>query len=114
VPRCKILGFTRILNYFTKDKSVSRVHRTVDWRSDCDPWFMVDHSHGRRLKLTGVRSHWCSRARDLTVVTRGARKGDGDPYPGWHEVAEGLGRPSVGEGRQWWSELDEKVLEVRR
>jgi hypothetical protein len=23
---------------------------------------------------------------------------DGDPYPGWHEATEELGRPSVGEG----------------
>jgi hypothetical protein len=30
VHQCKILGFTGILNYFTKDKSMSRVHRTVD------------------------------------------------------------------------------------
>jgi hypothetical protein len=30
------------------------------------------------------------------VVARGAREGDGDPCPGWHEAAEGLGWPGVG------------------
>jgi hypothetical protein len=48
------------------------------------------------------------------VVARGAREGDGDPYPSWHEVAEGLGRLGVSEGRQRRSELDEKVLEAQR
>jgi hypothetical protein len=39
-----------------------------------------------------------SRARDLAMVPWGAREGDGDPYPDWHEAAEGLRRPGVGEG----------------
>jgi hypothetical protein len=51
---------------------------------------------------------------DLTVTVRGAREGDGDRYPGWHEAAEGLRWPGVSEGRQWQSELDERVLDVRR
>jgi hypothetical protein len=52
--------------------------------------------------------------RDLAVTVRGAIKGNGDPYPGWHEAAEGLRRPGIGKRRRRWSELDERVLEVRR
>jgi hypothetical protein len=48
------------------------------------------------------------------MVAWGAREGDGDPYPGWHEVAEGLRWRGVDEGRQRQSELDEKVFEVWR
>jgi hypothetical protein len=48
------------------------------------------------------------------VVARGAREGDGDPYPGWHEATEGLERPGVSEGRWQWSELNVKVLEAWR
>jgi hypothetical protein len=87
---------------------------TVDWRPDCGPWSMVEHSHGWRLKLARARAHWRSRARDLVVMAWGAREWDGDPYPGWHEAAEGLGWPGLGEGRRWQSELNERVLEVRR
>jgi hypothetical protein len=48
------------------------------------------------------------------MTAREARGGDGDLYPGWHETAEGLGRPSDG-GSRWRSEfLDERALEVRR
>jgi hypothetical protein len=47
-------------------------------------------------------------------VTRGAREGDRDPYLGWHEAVEGLGRPGIGEGRRWPSELYEKVLAAWR
>jgi hypothetical protein len=43
-----------------------------------------------------------------------AREGDRDPYPGLHEAVKGLRRPGIGEGRRWWSELDERVLKVRR
>jgi hypothetical protein len=75
---------------------------------------MVDHSHGQRPKLAGARAHRHSRVRDLAVMVRGAREGDGDPYLGWHVAAEGLGRPGIGEGTRWQSELDERVLEVRR
>jgi hypothetical protein len=48
------------------------------------------------------------------VVARGAREGDGDPYPGWHEAVEGLRWRGLDEGWQWRSELDVKVLEARR
>jgi hypothetical protein len=50
------------------------------------------------------------------VTARGAREGDGDPYPGWHEATEGLRRSSVGEGRQRWNELDggARGAEVKR
>jgi hypothetical protein len=47
------------------------------------------------------------------VAARGARGAGGDPYPGWHEVVEGLGWPGVGEGRQRRSKLDVKVLRAR-
>jgi hypothetical protein len=47
------------------------------------------------------------------MTTREVREGDGDPYPSWHEAVEGLGRPGIDEGRRQWSELDERVLEVR-
>jgi hypothetical protein len=47
------------------------------------------------------------------VVARGAREGDEDPYPDWHEAAEGLERSGIGKGRWRQSELDEKVLEAR-
>jgi hypothetical protein len=33
-------------------------------------------------------AHRRSCAQDLAMVARGARGGDGDPYPGWHEAAE--------------------------
>jgi hypothetical protein len=52
--------------------------------------------------------------RDLTVTARGAREGDGDPYPDWHEAAEGLKWLGIGEGKQWQSEIDERVLEVQK
>jgi hypothetical protein len=38
----------------------------------------------------------CSRARDLAAMAQEARGGGGDLYPGWHETAEGLGRPGDG------------------
>jgi hypothetical protein len=57
--------------------------------------------------------HQCSRAQDLTVASWGARGADGDPYPGWHEVVEGLGRAGISEGKRWDSKLDEKVLMAR-
>jgi hypothetical protein len=63
---------------------------------------------GARPELTGVRAHWRSGARDLAVVVWGARGEDGDPYPGWCEWAEGLGRLGVGEGRRRRSKLDDK------
>jgi hypothetical protein len=51
-------------------------------------------------ELAGVWARRRSRAWDLTVVAWGARGEDGDPYPGWHEWVEGLGRLGIGEGRQ--------------
>jgi hypothetical protein len=60
-----------------------------------------------------VQARRRSRAQDLTVAVWGARRADGDPYPGWHELVEGLGRPGVGEGRQRQSKLDEEVLGAR-
>jgi hypothetical protein len=75
---------------------------------------MVDHNHERRPKRIGARAHRRSRVRDLVMGARGAREGDGDPYPGWHEAAEGLTRRGLGEGRRRRSELDEKVLEAWR
>jgi hypothetical protein len=38
----------------------------------------------------------CSRARDLAAMAWEARGGSRDLYPGWHETAEGLGRPGNG------------------
>jgi hypothetical protein len=67
-----------------------------------------------RPKLTRARAHRRSRVRDLAVVAWGAREGDGDPYPGWHEAVEGRKRQGVDEGRRWRSELDEKVLDTQR
>jgi hypothetical protein len=47
-------------------------------------------------ELTGRGARQRSRARDLIVVAWGARGADGDPYPGWHELVEGLVLPGVG------------------
>jgi hypothetical protein len=44
-------------------------------------------------------AHRRSHARDLAAMAREARGGDGDLYPGWHEMAEGLGRPGDGGSR---------------
>jgi hypothetical protein len=57
-----------------------------------------------------VRAHRRSRARDLAVAVWGARGEDGDPYPGWREWVEGLGRPGVGEGTRRQSKLNDKRL----
>jgi hypothetical protein len=64
--------------------------------------------------LTGGGASRRSRARDLAVAARGARGEDGEPYPGWHEVAEGHGRPGNGEGRRRLGELGGGALGVRR
>jgi hypothetical protein len=66
----------------------------------------------KELARGGAHRHSC--ARDLAMVARGARGGDGDPYPGWHEAAEGLGRSGVGEGTWRQSVLNKKVLGARR
>jgi hypothetical protein len=60
-----------------------------------------------------VRARRRSGARDLTVTAWGARGADGDPYPGRHELVEGLGRPGVGEGRRRRGKLDGEVLGAR-
>jgi hypothetical protein len=52
-----------------------------------------------------AKAHRRSRAWDLTMAARGATDGDGDPYPGWHEAVEGLGRPGIGEGRRGGASL---------
>jgi hypothetical protein len=64
-------------------------------------------------ELAGGGTHRRSRARDLTVAVWGARGGDGDPYPGWHELVEGLGRLGIVEGRRRQSKLNEEVLRAR-
>jgi hypothetical protein len=62
--------------------------------------------------LSTARRH--SRARGLTATKREARGGDGDLYPGWHKMAEGL-RWLSDSGPRWRPEfLDERALEVRR
>jgi hypothetical protein len=68
---------------------------------------------GARPELTGVRARRRSHARYLTVAAWGARGEDGDPYPGWREWVEGLGRPGVDEGRRRRSKLDDKRLGAR-
>jgi hypothetical protein len=60
-----------------------------------------------------VRARQRSHVRDLTVTAWGARGAVGDPYPGWHELVEGLGRPGIGEGRRRRSKLNEEVLGAR-
>jgi hypothetical protein len=57
---------------------------------------------GARPELAGVRARRRSRARDLAMAAWGARGEDEDPYLGWREWVEGLGRPGIGEGRWWW------------
>jgi hypothetical protein len=64
--------------------------------------------------LAGGGACWHPRARDIIVAARGARGGDGDPYPRWHEAAEGLGQSGVSNGRRRRSELNGKVLGARR
>jgi hypothetical protein len=39
---------------------------------------------------------------------------DGEPYPGWHEAAEGNGRPGDGEARRGLGELGGGAFGVRR
>jgi hypothetical protein len=79
-------------------------------------WFIV---HGGPQTRTVVGARWSvahrhSRARDLAAMAREARGGDGDLYPDWHEMAEGLGWPGDG-GPRWRPEfLDKRALEVRR
>jgi hypothetical protein len=88
---------------------VSRVHRTVDWRPDCGPWSMVDHSHGWRPKLISIP------VRGTLPWWHGEQeKGMGIPYLDWHEEAEGLEWPGLDEGRRQRSELNEKMLEAWR
>jgi hypothetical protein len=54
-------------------------------------WFTV-HGGPRTGTVAGAHRsavHRRSRARDLTMMVREARGGDGDLYPSWHETAEG-------------------------
>jgi hypothetical protein len=44
-------------------------------------------------------------SRVYAIAALGARGEDGESYLGWHEVAEGHGRPGDGEGRRWLGEL---------
>jgi hypothetical protein len=60
----------------------------------------------------GVRRR--SHAWDLTVAAQGARGEDGEPYPVWHEAAEGHGQPDDGEGRRRLGELGGGAFGARR
>jgi hypothetical protein len=60
----------------------------------------------------GALQHSC--ARNLAIVARGVRGEDGEPYPGWHEAAEGHGRPGNSEGRWWLGELGGGAFGARR
>jgi hypothetical protein len=64
--------------------------------------------------LAGGGARRRSSAWDLTVAAWGARGDDGEPYPGWHEAAEGHGRSGNGEGRRRLGELGGGALGVRR
>jgi hypothetical protein len=64
--------------------------------------------------LTGGGARRRSRAWDLAVAVWGARGEDGEPYPGWHEAAEGRGWPGDGKGRQRLGEFGGGALGVRR
>jgi hypothetical protein len=44
----------------------------------------------------------------------GRKRRGWESLPGWHEAAEGLEWSAVGDGRRWWSELNEKVLRAQR
>jgi hypothetical protein len=86
--------------YFYKGKTVDRVHGL--WTGGAFGPMDPRAERGRH-----------SRARDLAVAAWGARGADGDPYPGWHKLVEGLGRPGVVEGRWRRSKLNEEVLGAR-
>jgi hypothetical protein len=64
--------------------------------------------------LTGGGARRHSRARDLAVAARGARGEDEEPYPVWHEEAEGHERLGDGEGRRRLGELGGGALGARR
>jgi hypothetical protein len=66
-----------------------------------------------RPEVVGGVARRCSHARDLTMAAWGARGADGDPYPGRHELVEGLKWPGIVEGRQRRSKLNEEVLGAR-
>jgi hypothetical protein len=100
-PACCCSRSSKSISWKFSGIPIDRYKKMVDWWSDYSPWSMVDHIHRRRPKLIGARAHRRSCAWDLSVVARGAREGDGDPYPDWHKVVEGLGWPGIGEGR-WW------------
>jgi hypothetical protein len=64
--------------------------------------------------LAGEGARRRYRAQDLTMAVWGARGEDGEPYPGWHEAAEGHGRPGDDEGRRRLGELGGGVFRARR
>jgi hypothetical protein len=72
------------------------------------------HTAAAAKELARGGAHWRSRAQYLAVAAWGARGGDGDPYPGWHEAVEGHRRPGNGEGRWWLGELGGGAFGVRR
>jgi hypothetical protein len=82
----------------------------------CGPVVLsVHHGPAGRAwpKLAGGGVRWPSRTQDLAVAVWGARGVNGDRYPGWHELVEGLGRPGIIEGRWRQSKLNEEVLGAR-
>jgi hypothetical protein len=87
---------------------VGQAHGSGGPRADGGSRVHGGPTDGARPELAGVRARRRSRAQDLTVAAWGARGEDGDPYLGWREWVEGLGRPGVGEGRRRRSKLDDK------
>jgi hypothetical protein len=82
----------------------------------CGPVVLSVHDGpAGRVRPELTRGGVCQRsnARDLAVAAWGARGADGDPYPGWYELVEGLRWPRVVEGRQRRSNLKEEVLGAR-
>jgi hypothetical protein len=107
-----------VQNYGINPDSDLFLQRKKWWTEStgCRPVVLLVH-HGpagkARPELARGGAHRCSRAWDLVVAAWGARGADGDPYPGWPELVEGLGRLGVGEGRRRWSKLNEEVLGAR-
>jgi hypothetical protein len=79
------------------------------------PWTARPSVHDEPMdtgdgELTERGARRRSRAWNLTVAAWGASAAIGDPYPRWHELVEGLGRPVIDEGRRRRSKLNEEVL----
>jgi hypothetical protein len=88
---------------------VSRVHRTVDWRPDCGPWWTTATGGGRNSperKLTGVPV--CGRASvkgssDGASLMRRCSRREGEERRAASAVWRGGdGAPFIGVGRLWW------------